>query len=120
MLQWSGLQQALDFFDLSTEKIDNIVRKSLEEMAYEVLKLAKKQTPVDTGNLMGSGEVEERDNAFVVKFTADYAAHVHESTDIPHDNGKAKFLEDAVEVIIDKPYALDVVTKRINDELNLS
>ena len=61
-----------------------------------ILTRAQQLVPVDTGHLRDSGYVRESNDSVEVGFDADYALHVHERTDIFHQNGQAKFLETAV------------------------
>lgn len=67
---------------------------------------AKRDTPVDTGALRGSGHVDapqmSADSATVqLGFggpSAPYAVYVHENLSARHPSGKAKFLEGAMQV----------------------
>lgn len=60
---------------------------------------AQQRTPVDTGNLKGSAFTRrspEEENVVETGFGAAYAVYVHENLEAHHDNGEAKFLENAV------------------------
>jgi hypothetical protein len=59
------------------------------------------RAPVDTGRLRGSAyttppQVTVEGSRVEVGFNTDYAVFVHERTEVQHDPGEAKFLENAV------------------------
>lgn len=83
-------------------RLDEDVRAAyVNENRYEMEKVlteAKKQVPVDTGNLKNSGflEVQAKSNGVDVSigFRSDYAVYVHEDLHAKHPGGgNAKFLE---------------------------
>jgi len=80
-----------------------------------VLKEAKKKTPVDTGFLQSSGEVEMRGDKAVVTFTAEYALPVHERVEVSHANGEAKFLEKGVNIVLNRQTLEDVLARNIRE-----
>lgn len=60
---------------------------------------AQRRVPVDTGNLKGSAftrKAHDDEKSVVVGFGAAYAIYVHEDLNAFHDDGEAKFLENAV------------------------
>lgn len=61
------------------------------------------RTPIDTGNLRRSGagnatvtKVGPKGAKGMVFYTAKYAVFVHERTELRHDVGEAKFLQNAI------------------------
>lgn len=59
---------------------------------------AQELVPVDTGNLKGSAftrKAPEDDKVVETGFGAAYAVYVHEDLEAYHDNGQAKYLEQA-------------------------
>lgn len=59
---------------------------------------AQRRTPVDTGNLKGSAytrKAPDDGKAVEVGFGAAYAIYVHEDLQAFHDDGEAKYLENA-------------------------
>lgn len=130
-LQAFGLADMItDLMDLK-EGADGVMSDSLEQLAFEILSAAKDQAPVMTGNLMSSGEVEPDGGGYIVRFGADYAWPVHESTDEvmrgePRsgdrkghywDGGKSKFLEDPYLQWTTGGRANAIITDRILDAL---
>ncbi len=73
--------------------------------SVDVMRKAKRDTPVLSGDLQASGYVtlpETKVRGFVVEMgfggkAEDYASFVHERTEIHHVKGKAKFLEGAMQ-----------------------
>lgn len=60
---------------------------------------AQRRVPVDTGNLKGSAFTRKdpnNDRVVETGFNAAYAIFVHENLEAHHDNGEAKYLENAV------------------------
>jgi len=114
----AGFGQVLGALEGIHDTVDGAVFDALEQIAYEILAEAKKNVPVDTGFLRSSGEVETRGDHVVVKFGADYAAAVHERTDRTYQNGDAKYLERAVNVVISKNRAADIIADRLFEALS--
>lgn len=97
---------------MNLPKIDVPVMSALFEEANELMAASKRQVPVDTGTLRGSGMVEdpvkqsksyrvrlgygygEEKNPKSGQIAAGYAIYVHENLKAKHKVGKAKFLED--------------------------
>lgn len=71
-------------------------REELARQAERLLTEAKKEVPVDTGELMRSGSVALKNagNSAEVSFNKPYAATQHENLAFVHPVGKAKYLED--------------------------
>lgn len=65
----------------------------LRQQCEELLEEARALCPVDTGELAGSGHLEETAEGFDLVFDAPYAAAVHENLETAHTSGQAKFLE---------------------------
>ncbi len=101
----SGFEHVIPTMSLMDEgKRNGYVRGNRTEME-EMLTQSKRDTPVATGNLKNSGYLEMRVAKAGVKIEvghrADYAVPVHENLAIVHENGKAKFLEDALNAASD-------------------
>lgn len=95
---------------------NDLMDDTLEEVGYKILKEAKTRTPVDTGFLRSSGEVERKRDHVAIRFTAKYALPVHERVEVPHSPGEAKFLENAFEVVLSKEEASEILLRRLLDE----
>lgn len=62
-----------------------------------ILGAGQKRTPIETGTLQNSGTVEPAgDLRVVIGFNTTYAAAVHERTELHHEQGEAKYLENAI------------------------
>jgi hypothetical protein len=68
-----------------------------------------RRTPVDTGNLRSSAggnsritKANRQGASGEMGYTANYAVHVHERTDLHHTNGEAKFLQNAISAVLPK------------------
>lgn len=84
------------------KQIEQAIKPLEKEVAEEILKEAKKNCPVDTGNLKNSGYVRKQGDGYTVGFGADYAMVVHEQPQSYRENGKRHFLSDAVEKVAGK------------------
>lgn len=84
------------------KQIQEAVKPVEKEVAEKILKEAKKNCPVDTGNLKNSGFIKEVNGGYSVGFSADYAMIVHEQPQSYRENGKRHFLSDAVEKVAGK------------------
>ena len=72
-----------------------------KEMGIELVEM-KARTPVESGELEGSGAITdpiyEGDNITVaVSFNTDYAVYVHEDLEAIHPVGQAKFIESVLD-----------------------
>jgi len=114
-MQIQGLDSLLALLTRAGDDVADVVHDSLEEVAFEVLKEAKKKTPVDTGFLQSSGEVEMQDDKAIVRFTAEYALPVHERVEVSHANGEAKFLEKGVNIVLSRKTVEDVLARNIRE-----
>ena len=77
------------------------LKAALYEMGLRVMAQSKKETPVDTGRLRGSGYVQppidsRNGPTMELGFGTDYALFVHEDLEAHHSVGKAKFLIDPI------------------------
>lgn len=93
------LEVILDNFQ---KQIEQAIKPLEKEVAEEILKEAKKNCPVDTGDLRNSGYVKKQGDGYAVGFSADYAMIVHEQPQSYRKNGKRHFLSDAVEKVAGK------------------
>jgi len=84
--------------------------KALYAEAELIMTESKKQVPVDTGTLQGTGHVEQPEydhDQVIVQMgyggpAAPYAVVQHERLDFKHKVGKAKYLEDPVKAAVPK------------------
>lgn len=97
----AALQAALERL---ARDVPQAVADALRAEAELEMTEAKERTPVDLGNLQGSGHVSEpviAGNVISVELAfggpaAPYAVHVHENLEADHPVGRAKFLESTV------------------------
>jgi hypothetical protein len=86
------------FGDGLAESIRAAGLKELPRQAERLLTAAKKEAPVDTGDLMRSGTVTMsiagQGGQAEVSFNTPYAVVQHENMGFAHPHGKAKYLED--------------------------
>lgn len=67
---------------------------AVEDLAKELLRVAKTRVPVDDGELQNSGRVTVNGRKATVTFSSPYAVRQHEDLTAKHDSGRgAKFLE---------------------------
>jgi hypothetical protein len=93
----TGLEKILGNLDKEIERIEGLSMDGLLEAGFKVLGVAQERTPVDTGNLKGSGFVRKEGKLSVsIGFGAAYAIYVHEDLEAKHTTGQAKFLESAL------------------------
>ncbi len=64
-----------------------------DKLAPDLLEKSQALCPVDTGDLVNSGHIEEAPNGFAVVYDSDHAVEVHDDLDRVHPDGQAKFLE---------------------------
>ena len=95
-----GLQKTLLNVNKQTSKIKNKTKEGMISAGLHIEAEAKRNTPIDTGNLRASGYTTwdtAPGSALAVEigFTAHYAIHVHEIKKNYH-GGDWKFLERAI------------------------
>ena len=77
---------------------DGPADRALRDSANDLLGRAVTLAPVDTGDLRGSGNVQEIQDGYEVRFNQRYAAVQHERMDFNHPRGgQAKYLEQPLE-----------------------
>ncbi len=93
-----GLDQVMGNLNRHLAKVEGATLGGLFAGGLIIEAEAKRNTPVLTGNLKGSGSTRkspEEPKTIEVVFTAAYAIYVHENLEAHHSNGTAKFLENA-------------------------
>lgn len=88
-LNWRG--------DLAKKIAKEAALSAIHDGALHILSEAVDEAPVDTGDLRGSGKVEDmpEEQATVISFNEPYALRQHEELNYNHPKGgKAKYLED--------------------------
>lgn len=113
-LKTTGLGSVIKRLRQLSDIADDAVNDALLTVAFEVLREAKKRTPVDTGFLRSSGQVDLSGANIVIRFTAKYALPVHERMDVEHPVGEAKFLENAFELVVEDS-AQDILIDRLSN-----
>lgn len=82
--------------EAEVEVFQKAVERAVEKEARKIKVRSQKLAPVDTGFLQSSARVfDQGDASYVIAYLASYAMPVHERTEVPHENGQAKFLEQA-------------------------
>ena len=77
---------------------DGPADRALRDSANDLLGRAVMLAPVDTGDLRGSGNVQQIQDGYEVRFQTRYAAVQHERLDFNHPRGgQAKYLEQPLE-----------------------
>jgi hypothetical protein len=94
MSEVTGLQGTLAGLDSIQRQILAQTKENLRSIGKEILADADAQVPIDTGELRESGYVRIVGHTCFVGYTAPHAARIHESIELQHPRGKAKFLED--------------------------
>lgn len=85
-------------FDLSDIDIDEIVQAELTKTAYKIEANAKRNCPIDTGNLRRSITTDIGDMEVDVGSNCEYASYVHDGT---YKMAARPFLEEAADTEID-------------------
>ena len=94
-----GIEAALKDYQ---RQVVEATSEAIDVTSEEIIDEAKSQTPVDTGELVGSAHrdtppaVTGTKAEAEVGFNAPYAGYVHENMKARHDKGGPKFLERAV------------------------
>ncbi len=80
------------------EEMAEAAMRRLTDIGDNILTAACAIAPMDTGALVGSGEVLREDREVVISFDTDYAVIQHERADLRHAPGRrAGFLREAVD-----------------------
>lgn len=93
-----GLREVIGNLNTQVKKIKGRTIGGLLAGGLIIQGEAQRRTPVDTGNLKGSAytrKAMDDEKAVEVGFGATYGIYVHENLNAYHDNGEAKFLENA-------------------------
>lgn len=98
-------------FDLHLDDIAARVKAAETPAAMAAMELVRaevaQQTPVETGNLVGSEEVAPTDEGARIFIPGPYARRQHYGLDFHHNTGNALFLE--LPMITQAPAALRVI-----------
>lgn len=119
MSGFTGTAQMTAKLNALAARFPQRVARALYQEALVELKEMKRRTPVDTGALRASEEVEEptisgRDIAVRVTAggpSAPYALIVHERLDVDHPVGQAKFMESVIHE--SQPYMAQRIATRL-------
>lgn len=120
--KWEGFKEIYKLVDGTTKRTEEAIRKTLLANGFHLLNKAIELTPIDTGNLRGSGTVwvddkvmatGKEEGGIIIKskvigegdyikqhyievtigFNTMYAMKQHEDLSLKHADGEAKFLE---------------------------
>lgn len=93
-----GVIETLKNLGATEEEIRKALAAALYQEGFALIADSIREVPVDFGRLRGSHYVAppagETNPEVEVGYGTDYAAYVHERTELNHPVGKAKFLED--------------------------
>lgn len=125
-----GIQRVSKELQLAPSKVGKAALAGMVEHAQHVMTLSRAQVPRSTGALAESGYVgvplatrytvtvplgyggpNDQVNPITGQLASKYAVPVHERVEVPHENGKAKFLEDPLNE--SAAHLLDSVGKHI-------
>jgi hypothetical protein len=95
--------------------VEQAVEHGMRDAAEHVLEESNRRAPKDDGDLVDSSSVSVTDLQARIHYKSFYAAWQHERLDYAHDDGEAKFLENAAEA--EMGAALQVMGARIRGEL---
>lgn len=100
--------------DAKLTQLETASRAAVEDVAKEVLKVAKSLAPRASGKLRRSGKVESDWKSVSVVFRAPHAWLQHERLDYEHPKGgQPKYLEAAVDQVGVKRQIVDGVRARL-------
>lgn len=88
---------------------------ALAQGAEHIRAKAVELTPVETGVLAGSAEVNVENDRASITYPGPYARYQHERLDLHHEHGQAKFLEQPLAT--EKDTALGIVAEQIRRAL---
>jgi len=92
-------KEVMDRFNQLAKQVEQRKRKSLNDVASEILRLSQREVPHDIGTLQNSGFVEDRDEEAIVGYNTVYAARLHEHPEYSFQKGrKGKYLEDPIKL----------------------
>lgn len=93
-------------------------RRGLRKGGQALRRAAIPRTPVDTSNMRGSYHVNEKQGGeeVVVSNDAPYSVTQHERMDYHHDEGEAKFLENALAA--ERDNILAIIATEIRAEMS--
>ena len=101
-------------------QIPNKTMKGIEKSIMLIYKTSQPLVPVDTGRLKRSGKILKLSNGYRLRYRAlnpkngyNYAPIQHENLRFHHRVGQAKYLEQAVEVNMDK--IKKIITEEVLD-----
>lgn len=87
-LEWNG--------DKIAARVNAARRKALLNSANHVKERAVERTPLETGALRNSATASVGDRQAAVSYNTPYAVKQHEEVGYQHQDGEAKFLENAM------------------------
>lgn len=83
-------------FEAAHVRVRRGTTEGLLDAAEVVKQEAIQRAPLDTGYLRNTASTSAEDNEAVVSFDGPYAVRQHEEVGYHHQDGEAKFLENAV------------------------
>jgi len=100
-IEWEGADEFAKFLTVTSNLVERDMEAVLFQQGEQIMTVAKRDTPVDTGRLRSTGHVKPPKTKrglieVIMAFGTDYAVFVHEIREATHATGKAKFLESNV------------------------
>lgn len=93
-IEVKGLDELDAHLQQMTLRVPGASMDSLRDSANHLLGVSVPRAPVDTGDLRGSGNVQQIKDGYEVRFSQRYAAIQHERLDFNHPRGGGpKYLE---------------------------
>jgi len=91
------IDELVDDFEDAGDEIRKGASRGVEKFSRKVEAQAVEWTPFEYGTLQQSARTdEEGELSYTVSFNTHYAIYVHERTELEHDQGRAKYLEEAM------------------------
>lgn len=95
-------------------------RQLVRDVGFAIVAQSSARAPIKEGHLKGSGKLVEIGKPLSVEIghTVNYAAAVHERTELRHEQGEAKYMENAV--VQDGPEILENAARDLGRRLGTS
>jgi hypothetical protein len=87
----------------------------IAEAIEHIHDVSAQQTPIDTGHLVGSAEVQAKGLEGSIRYPGPYARYQHYKLELRHEHGNALYLE--LPMVTEAGVAFTIITRRIRDAL---
>lgn len=105
----------MKFYKPILSTVERAIEHGIQDAAEHILEESNRRAPKEDGDLIDSSSVSVTDLQARIHYGSFYAAWQHERLDYAHDDGEAKFLENAAEA--ETGAALQIMGARIRGEL---